>query len=440
MKKKTMIRIVSYAAAAVAVFAGYMTENHRKLDRYRLELENEYASAVCELNAALNNIAEVSEKIGYIGSPSKLSALASKLYCEAELAKSALSRLPSDAGELTRVGLFLSQVGNYALSVSNDLIESGTVTAQQTENFLTLSKTAQTVAAAIDDWGTLHNNPDYWSGALAGAVPAQGVTTLGSTLSETEESLEDYPTLIYDGPYSEHILDKNPLMLENAAAVGEREARKTAEQVLPASGTLRYLGKTQGRISEYCYERGGVTVAVSERGGYLVYLRSDRPVGEASLDYPAALAAARPFLQPLLDSELRETYYFTADGVCVINFACVQDEILCYTDLVKVGVALDTGEIVLYEASGYLFNHTARSLDMPAYTQQQAREVLSAQLTPGAAALALIPTDGGGESLCYEFHCTGRDGRELLVYINAATLNEEQIYILLKTDGGTLVR
>ena len=44
------------------------------------------------------------------------------------------------------------------------------------------------------------------------------------------------------------------------------------------------------------------------------------------------------------------------------------------------------------------------------------------------------------EIRCYEFHCQAPDSTEILVYINPSTLEEEDILILLKSDGGTLVK
>ena len=53
---------------------------------------------------------------------------------------------------------------------------------------------------------------------------------------------------------------------------------------------------------------------------------------------------------------------------------------------------------------------------------------------------SLIPTDAGGEVRCYEFLCETEDEQEILIYINAVTGEEERILILLKSDGGTLVK
>ena len=101
---------------------------------------------------------------------------------------------------------------------------------------------------------------------------------------------------------------------------------------------------------------------------------------------------------------------------------------------------MDTGEIMLLETAGYLTNHTERAFHAPAFTSDEAMGKISSDLEVLETAIALIPTDAGGEVRCYEFLCEGYDGNEILVYINLLTLEEEQIYILLKNDGGTLVK
>ena len=111
---------------------------------------------------------------------------------------------------------------------------------------------------------------------------------------------------------------------------------------------------------------------------------------------------------------------------------------MCYTDLIKVGVALDNGQIVEFDARGYLTNHTARELGKPKISEEAARKAVSPSLKIEQTGLALIPTAGLHEVYCYEFLCTGKNGEKLLVYIGADTGVEEQILLLLITENGTL--
>lgn len=436
MKKRELIRIFSFALAVAVAFGGLFLSERIKREDYRLKIENEYASALYELNASLNNIASVSEKIGLVGTPSRLSVLSSKLYCEAQIAKSALSRLPLNGNGYDRIYLFLSQVGNYAMSVSSELMEKGNLTDEQSNNFLKLSQTANLVANKVDDFQSVNNNPDYWEQQLNGILPES--SSLDSTLSETDEQLTDYPSLIYDGPYSEHILDAEPAMLKNADKTDVNSAETFIRKLF--GNDMRFAERTNGEYPQYRFENGSITAAISENGGYIVYMRDQRGVQETKIDFGIAEEKAIAFLEKLGIYDMISTYYFTENNMCVINFAYMNEGVVCYTDLIKVGVALDNGDIIMYEASGYLYNHKERYFEKQKYTLKQALGKLNLSLTAVSSALALIPTSGTDERLCYEFLCRRESGEEVLVYINANTLIEEQILILLKTDGGTFVR
>ena len=122
-----------------------------------------------------------------------------------------------------------------------------------------------------------------------------------------------------------------------------------------------------------------------------------------------------------------------------MNFAAVQEGVLCYPDLIKVEVALDNGRIVGFEAAGYLMNHTLRDLSAPAVSLEEAQAEDSPDLTVLSTALTLIPTGGEYEVLCHEFKCESPDGRHYLVYVNAQTGEEERILLLLEDENGTLV-
>ena len=65
------------------------------------------------------------------------------------------------------------------------------------------------------------------------------------------------------------------------------------------------------------------------------------------------------------------------------------------------------------------------------------------QVIPRSAAihhktLAVIPTEGQMEKLCYAFTCEHEDGQQLLYYVNANTGHTENLFILVDTGHGTL--
>ncbi len=53
----------------------------------------------------------------------------------------------------------------------------------------------------------------------------------------------------------------------------------------------------------------------------------------------------------------------------------------------------------------------------------------------------VIPKENGLEIECYELHCESNEtGEEVLIYVNAQTGAEENILLLLYSDGGTLTK
>ncbi len=442
MKKRTVIRIVSYCLALSLVLTGLLIKVSEQNRHFKLQIENEYSYALSELDAGLNNISLLLQKSSYTNSAQQMSSYAAELFCEAELAKSALSKLVGSNGKLDNLYLFLSQVGNFALSVSRKAISGDGVSEEEKGNFEKLSNIASDVVGVITQAQLTLNNIEYWSQEIESRLEESDYEgDLSQSLSELDDNLVDYPTLIYDGPYSDHILNKEPEMIKKSQSIDRNVALATAKKFLEESeNELAFDENVNGRIACYRFSSDTSTVSVSKLGGYVVYMRKSRTVGDTRFSYEQALVRAKKFMYDHGYDNMIDTYYYSDEGVCVINFAYLDGQTLCYTDLMKVGVALDNGEIVLFESAGYLTNHIERAFEVPAYTAEQAAEKLNTTLTVEENSIVLIPTPTGSQVRCYEFLCMAENGEEILVYINTATLEEEQIYILLKGDGGTLVK
>ena len=134
---------------------------------------------------------------------------------------------------------------------------------------------------------------------------------------------------------------------------------------------------------------------------------------------------------------MQQTYYLKNEGVLTINYAYSQNGVIMYPDLVKLKIALDNGEVLGLESTGYLNNHTERDISKVKITKAQAKEKLNKNLNIMKEDMAVIPTEWKTEILCYEFK--GKvDDTEYLVYINAQTGEEEDILIITNTPNGTL--
>ncbi|MEG1027052.1 MAG: germination protein YpeB, partial [Oscillospiraceae bacterium] len=173
-------------------------------------------------------------------------------------------------------------------------------------------------------------------------------------------------------------------------------------------------------------------------GGLISYMIKSREVYTKSIDEKSAINFATKYLQSLGIENIEKTYYEIANNIMTINYASISENIMLYPDLIKVSVAMDNGEIVEFDARGYIVNHKERDIPAVTITSATAQGKLSEFLTPQSTRLALIPLDNLTETLCYEIKCVGDDGQQILVYINAYTGEEERILILLINENGTL--
>ncbi len=440
MSRRNAVRTVSFSLCIALFCLISVFKVNQENRRYILQIENNYSYLLDELNTATNNIALLLNKARFVTTKEQIGSMASSLLTEAEISKSSLSQLPV-SGQLTTLNRFFSQVGNYAASVSNDL-DDGKLTTGNTANIELLSDIGRRVAKALNSSRESYNNLEYWASELENELKdSVDNETLSFSLGELENELDDYPTLIFDGPYSDHILEKEPAMLIDTAFIPQEEALKTAAIW---SGTspeeLELVGKTEGKIATLDFWSTDVCVSITQKGGYVLYFRKNTTPQEIILNYEQALLKANAFLDKVGMRSLTATYYFESDGVCTINFAYKDGKTVCYTDLIKVGVSMESGDIVFYEAGGYISNHKERAFPVPQITESEAASIISSKLTVNNVQLALIPTDNVEERRCYEFACTSADGQEVLVYINTATLSEEEILILQKSDGGILVK
>ena len=138
---------------------------------------------------------------------------------------------------------------------------------------------------------------------------------------------------------------------------------------------------------------------------------------------------------------MKETYYLKQSGVLTINYAYHQQsesgEVTMYPDLIKLKIALDNGEILGIETTGYLNSHYERKLPPIKVSKEQAKQNLNQNLEIKSESLAVIPTQFQTELFCWEFKGTIEE-TEFLVYINAETGKEEDILVIKDTPDGTL--
>lgn len=448
---KAKVLTASYVAAAFLVVGGFAVLGHARAAAYRNTLSNVYQHAFSELTASVYEVDSALQKLSYATSPSLISSLCTEVFGKAMLAQMALGELPYGNVELEHTAAFIAKAGDYAAALSKSAAVNGACSAEERQNLRALAAASSSLSQMLTDLET-----DLYRGAitmedlsnaearLSAATEQGGPITAGSSYQNIESEFPQIPSLVYDGPFSEHLSNRTPKLLEGKTAYSQGQALTAAADFLRVKPEILTLtGTVEGNLPAWGFsgaiEGGEVYLEVSQQGGVVVQMLSSRAAGEAAFSAEEAKIAALEFLAERGYQGLTPTYYISKANILTVNLAYTQDGVLCYPDLIKVSVALDTCRVVGFEARGYLMNHTPRTLSQPAISEVDAQAVVGSDLTILSRQLALIPTGGEYEVLCYEFKCETADGKHCLVYVNAQTGAEERILLLLEDETGTLV-
>lgn len=445
LKDRHMFTIVITSFLIIFALLGYIVKIRND---NRQSLENSYNHAFYELAAYVENIDTLLAKALVSKDPVHGAKTMSEIWRQSNLAKTNLVQLPIEQNLIAQTSKFLSQTSDFSHALTLQTIEQKALSDEQLSQIKSLSDYATKLQNSMAELsGQIGGGKMYWNEIQKkGSATFKQVnqTENSNVFEQVADTFQDYPGLIYDGPFSDHITT-----IEPQGITGEPISAEDAKNV-----ALNFLGKDKVKeitsISEAnnskipCYsisakltDDNEVNMDISKVGGHTIWMLYNRDVKDKTLSIDDAKQKAKEFLTSRGIESMEATYYIEQNNIATINFAYKQDNVTVYADLVKVSVALDNGEILGFESAGYLFSHRIRDIATPKITEAQAKELINKDLNAKSSGLAIIPTDIKTEVLVYEF--TGKvNDRDFIVYINAETGNEEDILIILNTPNGIL--
>ena len=445
LKKGHMLSIICVLLIVVAILVAILYQKQRE---YRQASENSYNMAFSELVDYVQNVETYLAKSLISSTPEHGAETLTHLWREANLAQTYLSRLPIESQELENTEKFLNQVSDYSYSLSRKNIYNESLSDEDLNNLKelhgysvdlenTLNQLSEDLNSGRFEWGELTKK-----GIVAFAQQVDNISK--ESFSNLEENFHEYSGLIYDGAFSEHLTGSEPKGL-TGDDVDENKAQELAKEFVGQDkvkeiNSLGFAENATIPVYDFSITTNNdetVNISISKKGGHVVNMNSNRDINTEVITQEEANNKALEFLNSRGFPNMEETYYLKQDGIGTINYAYKQDDVIMYPDLIKVKVALDNGEILGVETTGYLNNHTERNLDNIKITEEEARKDLNPDLEITSSGLAVIPTEWKTELLCYEFKGKVED-KEFLVYINAENGREEDILIITNTPNGTL--
>lgn len=438
--KRGLIRGASFLCALMLTLGAGAAVNYSHARQYRILLEDSYAASLSTLSTSLSGISSALQKGRYAASPTQISYLAASLWKDASAAKSALGCLPVGELHLDHTNEYLSQVGDYAMALSRKSVAGAEISRREREEFSQLYRYGLTLA---DQVNTLEN--DITQNAVtmetikdeivqmntAGAQPQGSDTNTADAFAALEESFSGYPELVYDGPFSTHIAKRSPAMLEETGMTTPEAALQRAADAADVEPTTLQRGDDEhSPLACYTFYGEDTWIGVTQQGGHIVYVMRSRLPQQQTIEPYEAIELAREYARFAGYPGTQPTFYEISGNVCTISLVAMQGDVVLYPDLIKVDIAMDNGEVLGFDARGYLYNHMQRPLMTPALAAEGAQASISDALTPERTRLAVIPTAGQNEVYCWEVSAISEEGERVLVYINANTGVEEQILLL----------
>ncbi|MCI8310330.1 MAG: germination protein YpeB [Clostridia bacterium] len=408
--------------------------------------KNSYNYSFSELVNYVNNIENYLAK-AMISKSSKHSAKTlTKIWNEANLAVVYMENIPFDDKGTSKSIKFLNQVSDYAYTLSRKSINGEELSNDDFDNLNKLYKYSVDLKNTINEMALELNNgtlswDDLDNTSKLAFADEEDIDIFGSI----ESNFDDYEGLIYDGAYADFIVKNEKLGLTGDNIDANKAKDKLInifgkDQVEKIEESEQMVG---GNIESYNFNvklksrQNPMDIQISKKGGWIISIVENRDVKEEKISEEDAIKKGKDFLNLIGYENMKETYSLKQSNIVTINYAYEENDILMYPDLIKVKIALDDGEVLGIEATGYLNAHTNRANLEVKINSEEAKKFLNDKLEIENERLTVIPLDNNKEVFCYEFKGKVED-REFLVYINAVTGEEEEILVLLETEGGTL--
>lgn len=425
MKKELKMRVVHLAVAliltaALAVSLGVFWD---KQNGYAAEIGALYDAAYYSAVDNLGDMENKLKKLEVASSTALQRELLEGVYTSAEVTVGHLATLSGKNDEIEPALKFVNQLGDYAYYLGRKAGAEG-LSGEEKEKLKELSA----IVSELND-AFLSAGEEVASGGNIYNALGDGVTALNGIHDLIGVNNVEYPELIYDGPFSDGLGDRETKFLSGKNAVSAEEAAAIARDKF--GGEFEYAGESTLGIDAYLFVSGDRSVQITKTGGVVAeYTDASLSAGGEAKDSDEIIASATEFLRALGYDSMKAVWISEQSDTVYLNFAYTANDVVYYPDLVKVKVARDTAAVKGMEAMNYIYNHTDRG--EPEFADID-DFVLPEGFEKASVVKCLIPTEWNTERAAYEV--SGEyDGGTYYVYFDSVTGEEIRIMRVIK-DG-----
>lgn len=406
---------------------------------YSIQLENVYQKNLYDLVESVNNTETKLSKILAASEGGLQKKLLVEVSQNAELAENSISSLPISQNSLADSVKFINQMGGYTQTLADKLAQGGSLTKSDLKTLNELHESVSEMKTQINKFvKKVQKNYSILQQSLNLDGDFNDFTI---DISSLKGESVDYPTMIYDGPFSDAELDMTVKGLKGDT-LSKEECKKEVEKAFKNYSSIDYSGEINSRFETFTYhvtntDNQKLFVQVSKIGGHIITVSGRGNSAQSKkISYNDAKKIALDFAAENGIENAEVVWHDQIGSDVYLNIAPTSNGIILYPDLVKVKIDMSTSTVVGYDASSYFLNHIERALKAPAKNSSTYRNKISSDFEIVSTKTVLAPLDYGREVICFEYECT-KGGATYYIYLNVDTGEEENVLKVIQTTDGS---
>ncbi len=419
----------------LAVFVGLLANQNNK---WQMSAESKYQSSYYSLLDCVTNLNDNLKKMNVAKSVSLQQRFLLDIALESQSALENITCFCYGSYSLSGLMKYANQTCDFSKYCITKLESGQKLSVDDQKSMSQLQEITQKLLTSLLEFGNQINE---------GAHFMNGLNTLSNNFLETINNFNGsikYPSLIYDGPFSESLEKREAKALVGKELTQEEVALTIKNYVHGGEiEKIDFIAENSLGFTTYLYEIKMTdgqygSIQLSKQGGFPVDMTLQPKDGEDYLDMKQCIEKAKEYLAVIGLPNMKEVWATTSGGVAYINFCYCENDTIFYPDMIKIKVAPANGQIVGMEALNYIYNHTKRTLETPLFQTEQVEQMDFGGMEIGQIRICVIPTDDGKEKLAYEV--SGTFGEEqYFVYVDALSGQQCKILRVIETDDGSLL-
>ncbi len=466
--KKAFIITVSILSVVIVGLIVALSLTTTNLTSTSASLESIYQRNFYDLVANVNNMEVEVSKLMVSNDSTSQQKILSNLKQQSSDAEGTLSYLPVSSDVLMETTQFMNKLNGYCSSLIT--YKQGKI---EDEDYVALSQVMKSIASIKQELNSVMEKI-MMGYRISDNLGGQGVENdnFSANFSSFSNDTIAYPSLIYDGPFSDSLNNKSikGLVGEN---ISQEQATLKVQEIYGNNAEISFKNETKGRFETYDYQvklnDKTYFVQITKKGGFLLTVSAnvtepsqsneqaqsgtdsgskpstdvDESIKISQIDAKTsandrAIDLATKFAKERGLKDMECVWSASSNKTAYVNLAPVIDDIIMYPDLIKVKVDLTDETIVGWEASSYAYNHVEREDLVATLSSTDAKKKVSSNLTIDDQKLCVIPLDFVGETLAYEFS-GDYEGYKYYLYIDAYTGDQVRVLRVIQTNEGELV-